>query len=259
MAATPLVTAAYERLILGRDQPGEAPEDIPFDEGDPDVIVAGFGRFGQIATRLLLANSFKVVLLENSIEQIEILRRFGWRVHYGDASRIDLLRTAGAAKAKLLLVAIDDRDKAIELVAAARLAFPHLAIFARAFDRRHAYELIKTPGVEVERETFESALNYGRRALLKLGLSERRANRAAGLFREQDAALWKQLAPIAGEEDRYVMASRDSRETTEKVLRAEMARMAAEEAAEAAANEGRGRKASKAGASGRVERPKSRV
>ena len=259
MAATPLVTAAYERLILGRDQPGEAPEDIPFDEGDPDVIVAGFGRFGQIATRLLLANSFKVVLLENSIEQIEILRRFGWRVHYGDASRIDLLRTAGAAKAKLLLVAIDDRDKAIELVAAARLAFPHLAIFARAFDRRHAYELIKTPGVEVERETFESALNYGRRALLKLGLSERRANRAAGLFREQDAALWKQLAPIAGEEDRNVMASRDSRETTEKVLRAEMARMAAEEAAEAAANEGRGRKASKAGASGRVERPKSRV
>jgi Kef-type K+ transport system membrane component KefB len=229
MAATPLVTAGYERLVLNRPEDREEPESLPFDEGDPDVIVAGFGRFGQIATRLLLANNFNVVLLENSIEQIEILRRFGWRVHYGDASRIDLLRTAGAEKAKLLLVAIDDRDKAIEMVQAAHEAFPKLAIFARAFDRRHAYELIKTPGVSVERETFESALNYGRRALLKLGLSERRANRAASLFREQDDLLWKQLAPIAGEEDRYALASRDSRETTERVLRAEMERIAAEE------------------------------
>jgi monovalent cation:proton antiporter-2 (CPA2) family protein len=229
MAATPLVTAAYERLVLSRKSDLAEPESLPFDQGDPDVIVAGFGRFGQIATRLLLANNFKVVLLENSIEQIEILRRFGWRVHYGDASRIDLLRTAGADKAKLLLVAIDDRDKAVEMVQAAHEAFPNLAIFARAFDRRHAYELIKTPGVSVERETFESALNYGRRALLKLGLSERRANRAASLFREQDNALWKQLAPIAGEEDRYAMATRDSRETTERVLRAEMERIAAEE------------------------------
>jgi len=229
MAATPLVTAAYERLVLNRTPDRDEPEPLPFDEGDPDVVVAGFGRFGQIATRLLMGANFKVVVLESSIEQIEIIRRFGWRVHYGDASRIDLLRTAGAEKAKLLLVAIDDRDKAVEMAAAARQAFPNLAIFARAFDRRHAYELVKTPGVMVERETFESALNYGRRALIKLGLSERRANRAAAVFREQDDLLWKQLAPIAGEEDRYVMASRDSRETTERVLRAEMARIAEEE------------------------------
>jgi len=235
MAATPLVTTAFERFVLNRQEDGVEPERLAFDESAPDVIVAGFGRFGQIATRLLLANNFKVVLLESSIEQIEILRRFGWRVHYGDASRIDLLRTAGAEKAKLLLVAIDDRDKAVEMVQGAHEAFPNLTIFARAFDRRHAYELIKTPGVSVERETFESALNYGRRALLKLGLSERRANRAASLFREQDDLLWKQLAPIAGEEDRYALASRDSRETTEKVLRAEMERIAAEEAGEAAA------------------------
>ncbi|MGZ6019928.1 MAG: monovalent cation:proton antiporter-2 (CPA2) family protein [Phenylobacterium sp.] len=260
MAATPLVTAAYERLVLSRKASPADPEILPFDEGDPDVIVAGFGRFGQIATRLLLANNFKVVILENSIEQIEILRRFGWRVHYGDASRIDLLRTAGADKAKLLLVAIDDRDKAVEMVAAAREAFPHIEIFARAFDRRHAYELIKTPNVTVERETFESALNYGRRALLKLGLSERRAGRAASLFREQDAALWKQLAPLAGEEDRYALASRDSRETTEKVLRAEMARIAAEEAKEAAGEPADKRDAAKAAKpSGRVEPDKERV
>jgi len=229
MAATPLATAAYDRLILNRPEAREEPERLPFDEGDPDVVVAGFGRFGQIATRLLLANNFTVVLLDSSIEQIEIIRRFGWRVHYGDASRIDLLRTAGAEKAKLLLVAIDDREKASELVAAAHQAFPNLQIFARAYDRRHAYELLKTPNVAVERETFESALNMGRKALLKLGLSEKRAARAAAVFREQDDRFFRQLAPIAGEEETYIMAARDARETTERLLRAEMQRIAEEE------------------------------
>jgi monovalent cation:proton antiporter-2 (CPA2) family protein len=229
MAATPLASAAYDKLVLSRPDERAEPERLPFDEGDPDVIVAGFGRFGQIATRLLQANNFKVVVLESSIEQIEILRRFGWRVHYGDASRIDLLRTAGAEKAKLLLVAIDDRDKASEMVEAAHQAFPQLTIVARAYDRRHAYELLKTPGVTIERETFESALNFGRKALLKLGVSDRRALRSAILFREQDEKFFKQLAPVVGEEENYIMAARDSRETTERLLRAEMARIAAEE------------------------------
>ncbi|MDB5464484.1 MAG: potassium transporter [Phenylobacterium sp.] len=229
MAATPLVSAAYERLVVNREEEGDEPERLPFDESAPDVVVAGFGRFGQIATRLLLGNNFNVVLLDNSIEQIEIIRRFGWAVHYGDASRIDLLRTAGAEKAKLLLVAIDDRDKTSEMVEAAHQAFPNLAILARAWDRRHAYELLKTPNVTVERETFESALNMGRKALLKLGLSERRASRAAALFREQDDKFFRQLAPVAGEEESYIMASRDARETTERLLRAEMQRIAEEE------------------------------
>ncbi|HEY2357226.1 MAG TPA: monovalent cation:proton antiporter-2 (CPA2) family protein [Phenylobacterium sp.] len=229
MAVTPLVSAAYDRLILNRPEEREEPERLPFDESTPDVIVAGFGRFGQIATRLLLANNFKIVLLDSSIEQIEIIRRFGWAVHYGDASRMDLLRTAGADKAKLLIVAIDDREKASEMVEAAHQLFPKLQILVRAWDRRHAYELLKTPNVTVERETFESALNMGRKALLKLGLSERRANRAASIFREQDDEFFRQLAPVAGEEEAYVLAARDSRDTTERLLRAEMQRIAEEE------------------------------
>jgi len=229
MAATPLLSAAYDRLVLSRTEDRDEPENVPFDEAAPDVIVAGFGRFGQIATRLLLANNFRVVLLDSSIEQIEVIRRFGWKVHYGDASRMDLLRTAGADKAKLLIVAIDDRDKASEMVEAAHELFPKLKMLARAWDRRHAYELLKTPNVEVERETFESALSLGRKALLNLGLSERRANRAADLFREQDDVFFRQLAPIAGEEENYIMAARDSRETTERLLRAEMKRIAEEE------------------------------
>jgi voltage-gated potassium channel Kch len=233
MALTPLAFAIYERLVLARPGLLEEPERLPFDDGAPDVIVAGFGRFGQIATRLLTANEFKVVLLDSSIEQIDLIRRFGWPVHYGDASRLDLLRAAGADKAKLLLVAIDDKDKAVDLVRAAKEYFPNIRIIARAFDRRHAYELISAGGDEIERETFESALTFGRKALLRLGLSDRRAAKAVTLFREHDQALFKRLAPAYGEEERYIMATRDSRATMEKLLRAEMRRLSREEAEEA--------------------------
>ena len=232
MAATPLLMAAHDRLVLSRARPRDEPERLAFDDAPPDVIVAGFGRFGQIAARLLMAHNFKVVTLESSIEQIDLLRRFGWRVHYGDAARLDLLRAAGAEKAKLLVVAIDDRDKAVETVEAARDAFPDLTIIARAFDRRHAYELLAKGAKVVERETFEAALNLGRRALVTLGISERRALKAAVLFRDHDRRLFERLAPLAGEEERYALASRDSRETMERLLRAEVTRLAEEEAQE---------------------------
>jgi voltage-gated potassium channel Kch len=210
------------------------PERLPFDAGDPDAIVAGFGRFGQIATRLLMANDFKVVLLDSSIDQIDLIRRFGWRVHYGDASRLDLLRTAGADKAKLLIVAVDDRDKAKEIVELAKDRFANLSVIARAYDRPHAYELLNAGADEVERETYESSLNFGRHALVRLGLSERRALKAAVLFREHDQALFDQLRPTYGEADRYVAATRASRETFEKLIRAEMRKLDEEDEAEEA-------------------------
>ncbi|MBX3483906.1 monovalent cation:proton antiporter-2 (CPA2) family protein [Phenylobacterium sp.] len=233
MALTPLAFIAWERLVLARSAALAEPERLPFDTDTPDAIVAGFGRFGQIATRLLTANDFKVVLLDSSIEQIDTLRRFGWRVHYGDAARLDLLRAAGADKARMLLVAIDDKDKAVELVKAATEYFPNLTIIARAFDRRHAYELIRVGGDEVVRETFESALLFGKKALLRLGLSDRRAGRAVSLFREHDLKLFNKLAPVYGEEEQYAMAVRDSRETMEKLLGEEMRRLRKEEAEEA--------------------------
>ncbi|MGA0605626.1 monovalent cation:proton antiporter-2 (CPA2) family protein [Phenylobacterium sp. VNQ135] len=225
MAATPLVFAAYEKLVLNRQEARPEPERLPFDEAAPEVIVAGFGRFGQIATRLMIANGFNVVLLDSSIEQIDAIRRFGWRVHYGDASRLDLLRTAGADRARLLIVAIDDRDKAREIVELAKESFPHLTVLARAWDRRHAYELLDAGADGVERETYESALNFGRKALSALGLSERRALRAAVLFREHDDRLFQKLRPVHTEDERYVMASRASRETFEKLLQTEMQRL----------------------------------
>ena len=131
MACAPLMMVAAEKLMLARPAASPAAPDAPqFDDGAPDVIVAGFGRFGQISARLLMANGFSAVTLDSSIEQIDLLRRFGRQVHYGDASRLDLLHAAGAGKAKVLLVAIDDRDKAVEMVETAREAFPDLVILA---------------------------------------------------------------------------------------------------------------------------------
>lgn len=233
MALTPLAFMAYERWVLNRVAPGAEPGHLDFDESAPDVIVAGFGRFGQIATRLLIANDFKVVLLDSSIEQIDLIRRFGWAVHYGDATRLDLLRAAGAEKAKLLLVAIDEKDKAVELVRAATEYFPNLTIIGRAYDRRHAYELLEAGVDGVERETFESALTFGRKALTRLGLSDRRAAKAVNVFREMDMALFTSLAPAHGAGEGYILATRDSRATMETLLRAEMKRLSEEEAQDA--------------------------
>jgi glutathione-regulated potassium-efflux system ancillary protein KefC/glutathione-regulated potassium-efflux system protein KefB len=239
MAATPLVTAAYDKLVLSRPGDQAEPERLPFDEGDPDVIVAGFGRFGQIAARLLIANKFKVVLLDSSIEAIDSIRRFGWRVHYGDASRLDLLRTAGAEKARLLLIAIDDRDKALEIAQAAKEAFPQLFIVARAFDRPHAFELLARGVDWAERETYESALNFGRHALEGLGFTDRRALKAAIVFREHDNRLFRQQQESYGHgEEQYVSAVSASRETFERLIQAEMARVAEEEESEAADGDG---------------------
>ena len=186
------------------------------------MIIAGFGRFGQMPGRLLIANGFKTVVLDSSIEQIDLLRRFGRKVYYGDATRLDLLRQAGIEQAKVLIVAIDDRDQASELVEIARQTWPHLKILARAWDRRHAYDLLRRGADEVERETFESALSLGARSLRALGFRAHRAHRAANLFRAHDLKAFNALAPLAGQEEGYILAVRDATSTMENLLKADM-------------------------------------
>ena len=235
MALSPLTFAALDkinamiearRLAQGRGR--AAPENDPFDEGHPDVIIAGYGRFGQIAGRLLTANNFKTVVLDASIDHIELLRRFGRRVYYGDATRIDLLRDAGADHAKVLLVAIDDTDATARLVETAHEAFPNLKIIARAWDRRHAYDLLRNGANEVERETFEGGLMAGVKTLKALGMPASRAKRAADLFRSHDLKVFNKLAPLAGEEERFVLAARDAQNTMDRLLAADLESLAEE-------------------------------
>ncbi|HEX4505317.1 MAG TPA: monovalent cation:proton antiporter-2 (CPA2) family protein [Alphaproteobacteria bacterium] len=225
MAATPLAVAAYERL--SRTKAKTAPEpDGKYDAGTPEVLIAGYGRFGQVVGRILNANGHRTAVLENSVEQIELLRRFGSHAFYGDASRIDLLRAAGAETARILVVAIDDRDKATEIVEIAREAFPHLKILARAFDRRHAYTLLERGAAVVERELFEGGLAMAANALEALGWRAYRAERAARLFRRHDIRLFEELRGVWGDEESYVSAVRESSPRMNYLLRADIARLA---------------------------------
>lgn len=227
MALTPVAMILYERVAALMDAaiPDVVPDTGDFDEGEPDIIIAGFGRFGQITGRLLAANGFKSTVLDSDIEQIELLQRFGRRVHYGDATRLDLLRAAGAERARMLIVALDDREKTVELVETARKAFPDLVILARAWDRRHAYDLLSNGADAVERETFESALALGTTALQKLGFRAHRAHRASAFFRRHDRRVFEELRPMWGQEEAYILASRDAAKTMDRLLDADLHRM----------------------------------
>ena len=218
MALTPLLVIAYARLPLGLAPTAPEREPDVIDETRPDAIVAGFGRFGQVVGRVLIANGYRTVVLESSAEQIELLRRFGRRVYYGDATRLDLLRAAGAEQAKVLVVAIDNRDKAVELVRVARAEFPELVVIARAWDRRHAYQLQDAGAHVVERETFEGGLHMAQEALKRLGMRAHQAHRAAQIFRRHDRSLMQELAPLWNDEERFVVASRESSRAMEQVL-----------------------------------------
>lgn len=229
MAMTPLTVIVYEKILttLDRRNPTETIADPTFEEVDaePDIIIAGFGRFGQVTGRLLMANGFKSTVLDADIEMIDLLRRFGRRVHYGDATRLDLLRQAGAERAKMLIVAIDDQEKAAELVERAREAFPHLTILGRAFDRRHAYDMLANGADAVERETFEGALALGVTALKALGFRAHRAQRAADFFRRHDKRQFEELRPMWGQSEAYLLASRDAAQTMDRLLAADLEKM----------------------------------
>ena len=170
MLSTPLLMLLYTLVLepyFSTDANKDAESDVE-DEGS-DVIVVGFGPFGQIVSRLLLLNGVKTTILDYDAEQIESLRRFGARVFYGDAARPDLLKSAGANDAKMVVVCESERDRSLAIVTMIKHHFPHLTICAQARDRGHVYELINE-GVEVfERETFESALTLGEQALVGLG------------------------------------------------------------------------------------------
>ena len=224
MAATPLAVAAYERLTRTRVK--AAPEaDGDYDAGTPEVLIAGYGRFGQVVARILTANGHRTSVLENSVEQIELIRRFGGKAFYGDAGRIDLLRAAGAETARILIVAIDDREKANEIVESVREAFPHLTVLARAFDRRHAYALLERGAKVVERELFEGGLAMASSALVALGWRAYRAERAARLFRRHDLRLFEELRGVWSDEASYISAVRESSPRMDDLLRADIKRL----------------------------------
>jgi glutathione-regulated potassium-efflux system ancillary protein KefC len=162
------------------------------------VIIAGFGRYGQIVGRLLLSSGVKMVILDHDPDHVDTLRKFDMKVFYGDATRVDLLESAGAAKAEVLINAIDDPETSIQMVELVKEHFPALTIISRARDVDH-YIRLRQAGVEApERETFEGALKSGRMALENLGLGAYEARERADLFRRFNTGMVEEMAAMAG-------------------------------------------------------------
>lgn len=217
MATTPLLLLAHDRL-LGR-LAARRPRAADSIDASGAVIIAGFGRFGQIVGRLLFANGIGAVVLDHDPDQIELLRKFGYPVFYGDATRLDLLTAAGAGKARLLVNAIDDVDANLALIDLVRANFPRLAIVARARNVSHYVEL-RTRGVEViERESFEAALKAGRHVLEALGVDPYRAREMADTFRRHNVAMIESLIPHFHDENRTLSVAKAGREELEELFR----------------------------------------
>jgi glutathione-regulated potassium-efflux system ancillary protein KefC len=194
MALAPLAVAGGG--WLAKSMHGRAPK--PPDAIEPEgarVIIAGFGRVGQIAGRLLVASGIKVTVLDNDPDLIDTLRRFGFDVFYGDATRLDLLQAAEAGKAVLLINAIDDMESSLRLTDLARLHFPELKIISRARNVTHLFELRSRGVGMVERETFESALLIGQQALEHMGIDAETAQRAKVKFRAHNLSTLDAIFP----------------------------------------------------------------
>jgi glutathione-regulated potassium-efflux system protein KefB len=196
----------------------------PFDEipeGQPRVLIAGFGRFGQIVARLLVAQRIPFVAIEHSPEQVDFVRRFGSQIYYGDPAQPALLRAAGADNVRVFVVAVDDPAANLHLVRTLRRLYPRAGIFARARNRRHAWELMDL-GVEVVRETFHSSLKMGERLLVALGAPEEVAARHAERFREHDEALLRVQHQVYDDEAALIQTSQEARKDLEQLFAADL-------------------------------------
>ncbi len=195
MAITPLLFIFYEKVLLPRsitpDQSNRPDDDI--DEQNC-VIIAGVGRFGQIVGRMMQHNNFNVTALDNDPNMIDTLRKYGWKVFYGDATRLDLLEAAGIQKARVLVIAMDDPDKVLELTEIISKQYPHIELFVRAKDRVTAYQLYNLGVKHVFRETFESSASLGEAVLMKMGFRAYQAKRAKLLYQREDEKLVHELA-----------------------------------------------------------------
>jgi glutathione-regulated potassium-efflux system protein KefB len=188
MLLGPLVAAGSDALLARLARPAEREPD-DFSEARGSVLLIGFGRFGQLVSQCLLAQEIDVTIIDRDPEMIRQAGRFGFKVYYGNGTRLDVLRAAGTTKARLVAICVDDRDAASRIVDLVRAEFPGTALYVRSYDRRHSLKLI-AQGVDFElRETYESALAFGRETLAALGLDPERTLEVAEFVRRRDLDL----------------------------------------------------------------------
>ncbi|MDJ1018126.1 MAG: cation:proton antiporter [Paracoccaceae bacterium] len=213
MLLTPLAFIVYERTQHRMQGPAETREADEIDEQQP-IIIAGIGRFGQVVNRLLMLSGLRAVVLDHNLETIETMRRFGIKGFFGDPTRPELLHAAGIENARVLVVAVDDKEAAVRLVRYARAQRPDLHIVARAHDRVHVYQLVQAGANDVVREMFDSSLRAGRYVLENMGLTDGEAARIEHVFFRRDrdglrelAEFWKPGVPVS-ENEAYMERAR---------------------------------------------------
>ncbi len=236
MLLGPLLLVAVDRWLMPRWAKPRTLKEID-EPQDAPVIIAGFGRYGQIVARLLASQGIASTLLDHDADMVEAARTFGSKVFYGDARRLDLLRIAGADKARVLVVAVDDVDQCLAIVDLAREHFPHLELVVRAYDVPH-WNKLRERGVKwVEREVFESSVRSGRAVLEVLGVAQAQAERHAERFREHNLALFEQMYARYQDKDRagLIAVARQGRAQFERQMAQERAEAGAQTAAAAAA------------------------
>ena len=214
MLISPLLLVLVDRALLRRYaqlKPAAPPEQEISEPQEAPVIIAGFGRYGQIVARVMLAQGIPTTVLDHSVEILEIARAFGYRVFYGDATRLDLLRIAGAEHARVLVVAVDDPEQSLKIVTLARKHFPQLQVVARARDLTH-WNALRDLGVTlVQRELFESSLESARTVLELMGQSPTRAQEMTRRFREHNIALADRMYPHHKDRAKMVAVAREGR------------------------------------------------
>jgi glutathione-regulated potassium-efflux system ancillary protein KefC len=222
MATTPILLFLFDKLWAPRMQASLAEPEPEAIDGNHSVIVLGYGRFGQIVTRLLRARGYRMTLIDDDPAQIALVRRFGVKVFYGDAARLEILRAAGAAQARMIVIAVAGAERILAIAELIRRNFPHVIVAARAVDRSHAHDLMAL-GVQVfERETFRAAVRLGERALVALGHSEEEARKAGAAFESHDVKMLLDSFAVRHDQSAYVGFIRRSSEMLEQVMRADI-------------------------------------
>jgi monovalent cation:proton antiporter-2 (CPA2) family protein len=218
MLMTPIAFLINERLTNKMSNKVEPAYD-EFDGGHNLVIIAGFGRFGQIVGRLLAVVNQTFTALEIDSSQVDVVRRYGNTVHFGDASKLELLRAAGAQHAKLFVLAIDDIEASMRTAETIRRHFPHLTIIARARNRRHEYHLMDLGIEHIFRETLLSSLAMSERVLNDLGLDQKETRNIIEMFRERDEQLIREQHAVQHDEEMVIQSAKDTARELELLLK----------------------------------------
>jgi len=218
MALNPLLSIANERFSLRYCDKTIPPRYDEIKDETPEVIIAGFGRFGQIFARVLRAQNIPFVAMDHDAQQIELVRKFGNKVYYGDVSRLDLLEAAGAAKAKYFILAIDDVETSVRTAKTIKESFPHLKLFVRVRNRGHAFDIMNLGILNFKRELFDSSIYFVRDLLVEMGFKPDKATLVVEKFKRHDELMLEEQFKIRDDDNALVSLSAQGVEQLAQVL-----------------------------------------